>query len=81
MEYQSIEQLKAEIGKVSPDQVLDLQYVIQAIISQQVAEVALVRRTQSVIQSKTCPHCGGVDVVLHGPSWTVGWERTVNEWI
>ncbi len=66
MEFQRLEQLKAEIGNASPDQVLDLQDVIQAVISQQVAEIALARRTQSRIQSKTCPHCRGVDVVLHG---------------
>ena len=51
MEFQRLEQLKADIAKASPDQVLDLQDVIHAIISQQVAEVALVRRTQSVIHS------------------------------
>lgn len=66
MEFQRLEQLKAEIGKASPEQVLDLQDVIRTIISQQVAEVALVRRTQATVKSKTCPHCRGIDVVLHG---------------
>lgn len=87
MEFQRLEQLKAEISKASPEQVLDLQDVIQAIISQQVAEVALVRRTQACIQTKTCSHCRGVDVVLHGKDKNgrqrfrcraVGYGRTFN---
>jgi transposase-like protein len=66
MEFQRLEALKAEIGKASPAQVLDLQDIIQAVISEQVAAISLARRTQATIQSKTCPHCRGVDVVLHG---------------
>lgn len=66
MELQRLEALKIEIGKASPEQVLDLEVIIKGVISEQVAEISLARRTQATIQSKTCPHCRGVDVVLHG---------------
>lgn len=66
MELQRLEALKIEIGKASPEQVLDLEVIIQGVISEQVAAISLARRTQATIQSRTCPHCRGTDVVLHG---------------
>lgn len=66
MEFQTLEAFKAEIGKSSPAQILDLQDVIQIIISEQVAAFALARRSDAAIQSKTCPHCRETNVVLHG---------------
>ncbi len=66
MELQRLEAFKAGIGKASPAQILDLQDVIQLVISEQVAAFALARRSDATIQSKTCPHCRGTNAVLHG---------------
>ncbi len=66
MELQQLNAIKSEIRTLGPEQVLDLEAIIQTVISEQIAAISLVRRTQSVIQSKTCPHCRGTDVVLHG---------------
>lgn len=66
MEFQSFESVKSAIRTASPDQVLDLENLIQSIASEQVAAIALARRTQAMNQSKACPHCGTLDAHLHG---------------
>ena len=66
MELQRLEAFKAEIGKATPAQILDLQDIIQFVISEQVAAFALARRSDATIQSKACSHCRGTNVVLHG---------------
>lgn len=66
MEFQGLEAFKIEIGKASPEQVVDLEVIIKGVISEQVAAISLVRRTQATIQARNCPHCRGINVVLHG---------------
>ncbi len=66
MEMRHFQSLKSKIGSLAPQQVLDLEVLIQTVISEQIAAISLVRRTQTVMQSKTCPRCSGDDVVLHG---------------
>lgn len=66
MEFQRFEALKSAIRTASPDQVLDLETLIAAVASEQLGAVSLARRTQALVQSRTCPHCQQTDVVLHG---------------
>lgn len=66
MEYQQFEHVKALITEASASQTLDLERLIDVIISRQTAEIALVRRTDATLAVRTCPHCTSNNVVLHG---------------
>jgi transposase-like protein len=66
VEFQWFERLRAEIGKASASQVLDLERLIGVIASHQVAEMALARRTEATTESRKCPHCASENAGLHG---------------
>lgn len=66
MEYQAFECLKAVVETATAEQILDLEALVQDVISQQVAAVALARRTQAVVQARSCPHCRTAGATLHG---------------
>jgi transposase-like protein len=66
MEYQRFERLKAEITQATASQVLDLERLIEAIASEQMAEMALARRCEATAETWACPHCASHTVVLHG---------------
>jgi hypothetical protein len=57
MEYQQFEHVKAQITQASAPQVLELEVLIQTIVSEQVAELRLARRTNLTINARICPHC------------------------
>jgi transposase-like protein len=66
MDTKQFERIKANIAKTSASQVLDLESFIHGFISQQVAEIALARRTNTTIEIRTCPHCSTDHAMLHG---------------
>jgi transposase-like protein len=66
MEFQQFEHVKAQITEASANQVLDLEALIQTIVSQQIAELRLARRTNAVVEARTCPHCLTSGATLHG---------------
>lgn len=67
MDHSQFERLKAEIAtKASASQILDLEQAIRLIASQQVADIALARRSNGSTKNRVCPHCDGANVVLHG---------------
>jgi transposase-like protein len=65
MEYQRFERVKAQITEASASQVLDLERLIQTIVSEQVAELRLARRTNATIDTRTCPRCLTAEATLH----------------
>lgn len=65
MEYQRFERIKAQITEASASQVLDLERLIQTIVSEQVAELRLARRANAVIDARTCPRCATAGATLH----------------
>jgi transposase-like protein len=67
MEHQAFERFKASlVNKASPSQVVDLEGIIRDIVARQIAEVALVRRTNATRDARTCPHCATACATLHG---------------
>jgi transposase-like protein len=66
MEYQQFEHVKAQITQASAPQVLELEVLIQTIVSEQVAELRLARRTNLTINARICPHCATGGARLHG---------------
>jgi transposase-like protein len=66
MEYQQFEHVKAQITQASAPQVLELEVLIQTIVSEQVAELRLARRTNLTINARICPHCATGGATLHG---------------
>jgi transposase-like protein len=66
MEYHRFEWLKTQITEASASQVIDLERLIQTIVSEQVAELRLARRTNATIDARTCPHCSTTGATLHG---------------
>jgi transposase-like protein len=66
MEQVEFERLKTHVIAASAGQILELEDLIQRVISQQFTEMALARRSQATIQARICPHCRGGNVVLHG---------------
>jgi transposase-like protein len=67
VELIQFERLKAAIAtQASAAQILELAQVVRLVMSQQVVEVALARRTNVATEVRSCPHCISHDVVLHG---------------
>ena len=67
MELLQFERLKAEIAtKASAAQILELEEIVRRVMSRQIAEIALARRTNATIEMRTCPRCNSRNVVLHG---------------
>jgi transposase-like protein len=66
MEYQQFEHVKAQIATASAGQVLELEVLIQTIVSEQIAELRLARRTNLTINARICPHCATGGATLHG---------------
>jgi transposase-like protein len=66
MEHQQFARIKASLVKASASQVLDLESVIHNIVARQIAEFSLARRTNTVIDSRICPHCATDGATLHG---------------
>jgi transposase-like protein len=60
------EHLKAEITAASAEQILELEDVIQHLIKQKFTEIALAPRSEETLRARTCPHCQGKNIVLHG---------------
>ena len=65
MEYQQFERIKAQITEASASQVLDLERLIQTIVSEQIADLRLARRPNAVIEARTCPRCATKGATLH----------------
>ncbi len=66
MEGSRFEQIKGQITAATAGQILVLEDLIARVVSQQFTEMALARRTRRTLQARTCPHCDGNDIVLHG---------------
>lgn len=67
MDPRRFKHLKTEIsGKATPEQIVDLDEVVRDVLYRQVTEVALVHRTEAVVEKSTCPHCDSHDVMLYG---------------
>ncbi len=66
MERSQLEQFKAQVAAAPAGQILELEACIQHIIAQQFTEMALARRTNETLRRRTCPHCQGHNIVLHG---------------
>jgi transposase-like protein len=66
MERTQFERVKIQVAAATAGQILDLEDVIQRVVAQQFIEMALARRTRQTILTRSCPHCRGNNVVLHG---------------
>jgi transposase-like protein len=66
MEPRQLHQIKQAISAAGAAQVLDLETFIHELVSQQIAEFALARRTNLTLQTRVCPHCRTRGAVLHG---------------
>jgi transposase-like protein len=66
MELLRFERLKAQITEATASQVLDLERLIQTIVSEQIAELRLARRTNLTLDLRQCPHCSTRGATLHG---------------
>lgn len=66
MERSRFEQFEAQVIAASAGQILELEDVIQRVISRQFTDIALARRTRETVRARLCPHCRHNNVVLHG---------------
>jgi transposase-like protein len=66
MQLGPFQRLKAEVAAASAAQILELEDVIQHVVTQQCVDVALARRTRTTTENPTCPHCKSHTVVRHG---------------
>jgi transposase-like protein len=67
MELHQFERLKIEIAtRASTAQILEIEDVVRRVVGRQMAEVALVHRTQAVVEGRACPRCASWNVVKHG---------------
>src|SRR5664279_82835 len=67
MDPRRFKHLKAEVsGNATPEQIVDLDEVVHDVLYRQMAEVALVRRTEAAVENRTCPRCGSHDIMLYG---------------
>ena len=60
------EHLKAQVSAATAGQILELEDVIQHLIKQRFNEIALAPRSKETLRTRTCPHCQGNNIVLHG---------------
>jgi transposase-like protein len=58
--------LKLQLTTASAAQILEIEDEIQCIISQQITEMALARRTRQTVQERVCPHCHSGNALLYG---------------
>jgi transposase-like protein len=66
MERSQFERVKTQVAAATAAQILELEDVIQGVVSEQFIEMALARRTRQTLQARICPHCQGNNIVLHG---------------
>src|SRR5664279_2394105 len=67
MDPRRFKHLKAEVsGNATPEQIVDLDEVVHDVLYRQMAEVALVHRTEAAVENRTCPRCGSHDIMLYG---------------
>jgi transposase-like protein len=67
MELTQFERLKSQIAtQASSAQIVEIEEVVRRVAAQQVAAIALVHRTDTVVEARICPHCTSQNVVLHG---------------
>ena len=67
MELSQSARLKRDIAnKATAAQILELENVVRVVLARQFADVALARRSASVVAAGTCPRCGSLDVVRYG---------------
>jgi transposase-like protein len=66
MEQRYFDQIKSSLNQASAAQMLDLEAFIHGIVSRQVAEFALAKRTIKTTEERTCPHCLTKNATLHG---------------
>ncbi len=66
METTEYKRLKDCIEKAPASQVLDLETFIHDLISRQIAEFALAKRTVLTLETRSCPHCFEDRSVLYG---------------
>ncbi len=67
MELRQLKVIKAQVAtKATAEQIIEMEDVVRLVVSRQLTEVALARRTNNNIETRACPHCAGQHVVLHG---------------
>jgi transposase-like protein len=67
MELHQFTRLKTAIAtQTSTAQILEIEDVVRRVVARQMAEVALVHRTDAVVEVRACPRCASRDVVKHG---------------
>ena len=67
MELSHFNRLKRDVAsKATAAQILDLEDVVRVVVARQFADVALARRSVSVVTAGACPRCGSFDVVRYG---------------
>jgi transposase-like protein len=67
MELHKFTRLKTAIAtQTSTAQILEIEEVVRRVVARQVAEVALVHRTEAVVVVKACPRCSSQNIVRHG---------------
>ena len=66
MEYSAFQHVRASIETATAEQVLDLKALIQSVVSRQIAEIALAKRTALTIRERECSHCQYSPSNLHG---------------
>ncbi|TRL35540.1 IS1595 family transposase [Methylosinus sporium] len=66
MESRQFERLKAAIVQADAEQCVELEALVRQVAARRHGEIALVRKTKAVDETRRCPHCGHTDVVKHG---------------
>ena len=66
MEHSHFNQIKSRLEKASPAQMLEFEALIHSIVSRQLAEFALAKRTIKTTNERICPHCLAKNAMLHG---------------
>ena len=66
MNWARFQCVKEDVAVAPATQILELEGFIQQLAEWRFTEVVLARRTRSMMQTRSCPHCQGNDVVLHG---------------
>ena len=67
MELSHFDRLKRDVAsKATAAQILNLEDVVRVVVARQFADVALARRSASVVATGACPRCGSLGVVRYG---------------